>query len=68
MDQHCIVLMIPDHDGAMAMANLALTRAKRPENKELTKIIETSQPQENAQMRTLHRQWYGGDVATAAWS
>lgn len=62
MDQHFIVMMIPHHDGAIAMADLALTRAKRPEIKELARSIKASQTSENAQMRTWYRQWYGGDV------
>ncbi len=64
MDQHFIVMMIPHHDGAIAMADLALTRAKRPEIKELARSIKASQTSENAQMRIWYRQWYGGDVPT----
>ena len=62
MDQHFIVMMIPHHDGAIAMADLALTRARKPEIKALTRSIKASQTQENAQMRTWYRQWFGGDV------
>ncbi len=62
MDQHFIVMMIPHHDGAIAMADLALTRAKRPEIKELAKSIKASQTSENTQMRTWYRQWFGVDV------
>ena len=61
-DQQFIVMMIPHHDGAIAMADLALTRAQRPEIKSLAKSIKKSQTQENAQMRTRYRQWFGGDV------
>ncbi len=64
MDQHFIVMMIPHHDGAIAMADLALTRAKRPEIKELARSIKASQTSENAQMRTWYRQWFGQPVAT----
>ena len=62
MDQHFIVMMIPHHDGAIAMADLALTRARKPEIKTLARSIRASQTQENAQMRTWYRQWFGGDV------
>jgi uncharacterized protein (DUF305 family) len=62
MDQHFIVMMIPHHDGAIAMADLALTRARKPEIKALARSIKASQNQENAQMRTWYRQWFGGDV------
>ena len=58
-DQHFIVMMIPHHQGAIAMADLALSRAKRPEIKELAKSIKASQTRENAQMRTWYQQWYG---------
>ena len=61
-DQHFIVMMIPHHDGAIAMADLALTRAQRPEIKELAKGIKASQSRENTQMRAWYRQWYGQDV------
>jgi len=62
MDQHFIVMMIPHHDGAIAMADLALTRAQRPEIKALARSIKASQTEENTQMRTWYRQWFGGDV------
>jgi uncharacterized protein (DUF305 family) len=61
-DQQFIVMMIPHHDGAIAMADLALTRAQRPEIKELAKSIKASQTRENAQMRAWYRQWFGNDV------
>ncbi|WP_254216725.1 DUF305 domain-containing protein [Synechococcus sp. CCY 9618] len=61
-DQHFIVMMIPHHDGAIAMADLALSRAQRPEIKALAKSIKASQTRENAQMRDWYRTWYGQDV------
>ena len=61
-DQQFIVMMIPHHDGAIAMADLALTRAKRPEILALAKSIKASQTRENAQMRAWYRQWTGNDV------
>jgi uncharacterized protein (DUF305 family) len=61
-DQHFIVMMIPHHEGAIAMAELALSRAKRPEIRALAKRIKASQIAENAQMRTWYRQWYGQEV------
>ncbi|MCP9777406.1 MULTISPECIES: DUF305 domain-containing protein [unclassified Cyanobium] len=62
-DQHFIVMMIPHHDGAIAMADLALTRAKRPEIKALAKSIKVSQTRENAQMRDWYWKWFGQDVS-----
>ena len=61
-DQHFIVMMIPHHDGAIAMAELAITRAKRAQIKALAQQIKASQTAENAQMRRWYRQWYGTDV------
>lgn len=55
-DQHFIVMMIPHHEDAIAMADLALTRAKHPEIKQLAATIKATQTQEIQQMRT----WYNG--------
>jgi uncharacterized protein (DUF305 family) len=44
------------------MADLALTRARGTEIKALARSIKASQTQENAQMRTWYRQWFGGDA------
>ena len=65
-DQRFIVMMIPHHDSAIAMADLALTRARYPELKALAQRIATSQRRENAQMRAWYRQWYGTEVP--AWT
>ncbi len=61
-DQHFIVMMIPHHDGAVAMADLALSRATHPELKKLAQTIKTTQTQEIQQMRTWYKHWYGADV------
>lgn len=61
-DQQFIVMMVPHHEGAIAMAGLAVTRAKRPEIRELARRIKASQEQENDQMRRWYRQWYGQDL------
>lgn len=63
-DRHFIVMMIPHHEGAVAMADLALSRAKHPEIKKLAAAIKTSQTQEIQEMRTWYKQWYGTDVPT----
>jgi uncharacterized protein (DUF305 family) len=61
-DAHFIVMMIPHHDGAIAMAELALTRARHGEIKALAERIKTSQSQENALMRRWYSEWFGGSV------
>jgi uncharacterized protein (DUF305 family) len=61
-DAHFIVMMIPHHEGAIAMADLALQRSRRPEIRTLAERIRSSQSRENAQMRRWYRQWYGVDV------
>jgi uncharacterized protein (DUF305 family) len=51
-EQHFITMMIPHHEDAIAMANMALTRAEHPEIKQLAKNIKTSQSQEIEQIWT----------------
>jgi len=63
-DAHFIVMMIPHHEGAIAMAELALQRSRRPKIRGLAERIRTSQSQENAQIRRWYRQWYASDVPT----
>jgi uncharacterized protein (DUF305 family) len=66
VDQRFIVMMIPHHQGAIAMAELASSRSRRPEIKALALRIIASQSREIEQMRQWYRQWYGGDVP--AWN
>lgn len=61
-DSHFIIMMIPHHEGAIAMAELALRRAQHPELRELARSISVSQARENAQMRGWYRDWFGGEV------
>lgn len=61
-DAHFIVMMIPHHEGAIAMAELALVRARHPELRALAQRIRSSQSRENAQMRSWYRQWFAADV------
>lgn len=61
-DSHFITMMIPHHQGAIDMANLALTKAKHPEIKTLAESIKKSQSQEIAEMNTWYKQWYGTEV------
>lgn len=61
-DQHFIVMMIPHHEGAIAMADLALERSQRPEIRNLAQSIKASQSREIEQMRDWYQQWYDADV------
>ena len=61
-EQHFIEMMIPHHQDAVEMADLALNRAKRPEIKRLAQAIKTDQNREIQQMRTWYRQWYRTEV------
>jgi uncharacterized protein (DUF305 family) len=62
IDQHFIVMMIPHHQGAVDMAELALTRAQHPEIKQLAEAIIRDQNREIEQMRTWYQAWYGSEV------
>ncbi len=57
-DAHFIVMMIPHHEGAIAMADLAVRRVRHPEIRALAERIRTSQGREIAQMRRWYRQWF----------
>ncbi len=59
IDQHFIVQMIPHHEGAIAMAKIALTRSKRPEILSLANGIIEAQEKENKDMRAWYASWFG---------
>ena len=61
-DQRFMTAMIPHHQGAIAMAELALRKARRPEIRALAQRIISSQSQEIGQMRQWYQQWYGAPV------
>ena len=71
VDQHFIVMMIPHHEGAIAMADLALgtdqggqARAQHQEILALAASIKATQTQEIADMRSWYQAWYGATVPT----
>ncbi len=62
IDKHFIEQMIPHHDGAIAMANLALQKAKRPEIKTLATAIIAAQTAEIQDMNGWYKDWFGSTV------
>ena len=63
IDKHFIEQMIPHHDGAIAMARLALTKAAHPEIKTLAGAIIEAQNKEIIDMRSWYKSWFGKDVS-----
>jgi uncharacterized protein (DUF305 family) len=57
-DKAFISEMIIHHEGAVDMAELALTNAKHQEIKDLANAIITAQNKEIADMKTWQRDWY----------
>ena len=64
IDRHFIEQMIPHHDDAITMAQIALTKATKPEIKTLASAIVEAQTKENNQMRAWYKNWFGQDVPT----
>ncbi|MFM7314800.1 MAG: DUF305 domain-containing protein, partial [Cyanobium sp.] len=61
-DQRFIAMMIPHHQGAIAMAAIALARSPREQIRTLAASIQASQGREIEQMRQWHRRWFGTEV------
>ncbi|MBI4129880.1 DUF305 domain-containing protein [Candidatus Roizmanbacteria bacterium] len=59
IDAHFIEQMIPHHEDAITMANLALQNAQRSEVKTLAQNIIDSQSAEITQMKSWYRDWFG---------
>ncbi|MBW4633048.1 MAG: DUF305 domain-containing protein [Iphinoe sp. HA4291-MV1] len=57
-DLRFINAMIPHHEGAITMAQDALSKSKRPEIKKLAQNIITSQQKEIDQMKQWRQAWY----------
>ena len=62
IDKHFIEQMIPHHEGAIAMANLALQKARRPEIKTLATAIISAQTTEIQSMNGWYKGWFGNSV------
>ena len=66
IDQHFIAQMIPHHEGAIAMAKIALERSKRPEVLSLAQGIIEAQERENKDMRAWYKAWFGSVPSAGA--
>lgn len=62
VDKDFIEQMIPHHESAIAMAELAKQKATHPEIKTLLENIITSQKDEIKQMQQWYQDWYRTDV------
>lgn len=62
IDRHFIEQMIPHHEGAIEMAQLAQERAGRAEIKTLAGNIIKSQSEEIKNMKSWYESWYGQDI------
>ncbi|MEX2008511.1 MAG: DUF305 domain-containing protein [Candidatus Spechtbacterales bacterium] len=62
IDRYFIEQMIPHHEGAIAMADIALERSSNPEVRTLAAVIVQAQTEEIVQMRQWYREWFGGEV------
>lgn len=68
-EQDFLEQMVPHHESAIAMAQLALHKARHPEVRALARDIASSQRAEIRRMTAWHRRWFGSplqpDTATA---
>ena len=64
IDAHFIEQMIPHHEDAITMSNLAQTKAQRPEVKQLAQNIIDSQGKEIDQMKDWYKSWFGKELPT----
>jgi uncharacterized protein (DUF305 family) len=62
VDQHFIEQMIPHHEGAIVMAQLALEKGQHTEIKTLAKGIIEAQQSEINDMKSWYKNWFGLDV------
>ncbi len=59
LDEHAFLeQMVPHHESAIEMANLALGKIKRPEIRLLAQQILAAQSKEIGQMQRLREQWF----------
>ena len=63
MERHFIEEMIPHHEDAVSMSELALTKAEHTELRDLARTIIQNQTQEIDNMRGWYLAWYGTEVS-----
>lgn len=61
-EQDFLEQMVPHHESAVAMAELALERTARPEIRRLAGRITAAQEGEIAVMQSWHESWFGGEL------
>lgn len=61
LDQQYIDMMVPHHESAVAMAELAMERSQRSELQEFAAAIIAAQSTEIAQLRSWRMEWFGSD-------
>jgi len=62
ISRHFIEQMVPHHEDAIEMAEIALTKAQHPEIKQLAEDIKRVQSEENESMLGWYKAWYGKDL------
>jgi uncharacterized protein (DUF305 family) len=54
--------MVPHHESAVAMADIALEKTERPQIRRLAEQITAAQDGEIARMESWHEAWFGGEL------
>ncbi len=63
MDQHFIEQMIPHHEDAITMAEIALEKSQRPEIRNLANDIIRTQTAEIEQMKKWYKDWFESEIS-----
>lgn len=61
LDQQYIDMMVPHHESAVAMAELATERSQRSELQEYAAAVIAAQSTEIAQLRSWRMEWFGSE-------
>jgi uncharacterized protein (DUF305 family) len=63
IDKHFIEQMVPHHEDAIAMADIASIKAEHPEIRQLSENIKGSQSREIEFMTKWYKDWYGKEFS-----